>query len=64
MGGGFGNFDDLFRSEPRFEEGMDFALLRGMTAGRTGGCATRSWAGTTVGTVGRSEGGEGETQSS
>ena len=64
MGGGFGKLDDLFRSEPRFEEG-DFALLRGMTAGGTGGRATGRWAGTTtVGTVGRSEGVEGETQSS
>lgn len=65
MGGGLGELDDLLRGEPWFGEKRGLALLRLRTAGGAGSCATRRWAGTTtVGTVGWSEGGEGETQSS
>jgi len=64
MGGGLGKFDDLLRGEPWFGEKGGLSL-RWSTTGGAGSCATRSWAGTTtVGTVGWSEGSEGEAQSS
>jgi hypothetical protein len=61
MGRGFGELDDLFRSEPRFGEGWESALLRRRAAGGAGSLAARSGAG--VAAAGGSEGGEGETQS-
>ena len=64
MSGGLCELDDLFRGEPWFGEGGEFALLRWRTAGGAGSCATRSGTGTTTGAVGGPKGGEGETQSS
>lgn len=61
MGGGFGELDDLFRSEPWFGEGGESALLRRRAAGGAGSLTTGS--GARVAAAGGSEGGEGETQS-